>query len=165
MLDNVRSGLIIAGLVLLFGILMGIMMGLFEDGIKDLISAAVDAHPLAHVESLDTAKSKIFRWWQRAHFHATGIGAFTIALIAITAMSGLRPRVKRLTAILIGLGGLYSFAWFVMALKATTIGRPAAHEYLPAEIIVAVAIVSLLSGMGILFLNVAFKAFNAPQDG
>ena len=68
LLDNVRPGLIIAGLFLLFGILMGVGLGIFEDAIKDMINTGVDANPAAHVESLEKAKSKIFRWWQRAHF-------------------------------------------------------------------------------------------------
>ena len=164
MLDDVRFGLIVAGLCLLFGILMGVMLGLFEDGIKEMISAAVDSNLSAHAEPLSTAKSKIFRWWQRAHFHATGIGAFTIALVGITAMSNLRPGVKRLTALLIALGGIYPFSWLLMALKAPILGRPAAHHYFPAEVMVMIAVVCLLTGMGILFLNIAFKFFNAPLD-
>ncbi len=165
MLNNVKPGLIVAGLALLFGILMGVILGLFEDSIKELISAAVDSNPAAHTEALSTAKSKIFRWWQRAHFHATGIGAFTLALIAITAISGLRPGVKKLASLLIALGGLYPFSWLVMALKAPTLGRPIAHHYFPAQIIVFIAIVCLLTGMAILFLNICFNTFSDKEGG
>ena len=163
-LDDVRPGLIIAILVLLFGILMGVALGIFEETIKDMINSAVDAHPSAHTEALSKAKSKIFRWWQRAHFHATGIGAFTIALIAITALSSLNKPFKKWASLLIGIGSLYPFSWFLMSLKGPSLGRPAAHHYLPAEIIVFISIGCLLAGMAILLLNIIFNSFRATDN-
>jgi hypothetical protein len=160
LLDDVRPGLIIAGLVLLFGILMGVVMGIFEESIKDILSAAVEASSSVHVEGVARAKEKIFRWWQRAHFHAVGIGAFTLVMITITAISGLKPSVKRWASILIAMGGLYSFAWFLMALKAPSVGRPAAHHYLPVEMLVYISMVCLFIGMAILFANITFKLFS-----
>ena len=93
-------------------------------------------------------------------FHATGIGAFNLAMIAITAISGLKPCAKKLTSILIALGGLYPFSWFLMSLRAPYLGRPAAHHSLSVELLVYISIIGLLAGMAILFLNIAFKMFS-----
>lgn len=160
LLDDVRPALIIAGLVLLFGIFMGVAMGVFEDAIKDMINTAVDANAAVHIEGIVKAKSKIFRWWQRAHFHATGMGAFTMSMIVLCALSGLKQSARRWSATLIALGGLYSFSWFVMFLKAPQIGRPAAHHYLPVELIVYISMLCLFAGMFILFSNIVFRSFS-----
>ena len=160
LLDDVRPGLIIAGFVLLFGILMGVAMGIFEDSIKEMISMGVDANAANHLEGVAKAKGKIFRWWQRAHFHATGMGAFLIAMIAIAAISNLKPAIKRLSSILIAFGGLYPFSWFLLSLKAPSMGRPAAHHYLPAEMLVYISMICLFIGMAILFLNIIFRLFS-----
>jgi hypothetical protein len=160
LLDDVRPGLIIAGFVLLFGILMGVAMGIFEDSIKDMINMGVDANAAVHLEGAAKAKTKIFRWWQRAHFHATGMGAFLLAMIAIVAISNLKTGMKRLSSILIALGGLYPFSWFIMSLKAPALGRSVAHHYLPAELLVFISMICLFAGMAILFSNIIFKSFS-----
>jgi len=47
-----------------------------------------------------------------------------------------------------------------MSLKAPSMGRPAAHQYLPVEILVSISVITLLTGMAILFLNIIFKSFS-----
>ena len=156
--DEVRPDLIIAGAILLFGICLGISFGVFEENIKDYVKAGVLAHPLVHAAD-PVAHEKIWRWWQRAHFHATGIGAFTMAMIAVTAISGLASRSKRLVSILIGTGGFYSSSWLLMAIIAIDAGREVAHHALPVQLLVFTSIGSLLLGMGILFSNIIFGCF------
>jgi uncharacterized membrane protein YuzA (DUF378 family) len=157
-IKGVRIGLVIAGAVLLFGISLGISFGVFEDNIKELVNSGVDAHAEVHAGDPD-AKAKIFRWWQRAHFHATGIGAFTMAMIAVTALTGMKTGVKRVVSTLIGIGGIYSVAWLLMALKAPEIGRSAAHHAPDVTVVVFVSVGALLLGMAGLFSNIVFGLF------
>ncbi len=156
-LNDVKPGLILACATLLFGIALAVMFGVAEDAVKDAIAKGVAAHPALH-----DAKSpaKIWRWWQRAHFHATGIAAFTFALVGITALSGLRPVMKKLTSLLLGLGGLYPVSWLVMALLAPSMGRSAAHNALGVEVMVFVAVFGMLSGLGLLFSNILLGSFS-----
>ncbi len=152
-LKSVRPGLAIAIATLLFGIGMGILFGVNEDGVKGWINAGIAAHPELHdAKSAD----KIWRYAQRAHFHATGIGAFTLALIAVLSLSAMKKRLKKISAILIGLGGLYPMAWFSMFLLSPSMGRGAAHYALITELFVYVSIGGLLSGMGIFMASVFF---------
>ncbi len=162
LLKDVKLGLMLAGLFILFGICMGISFGIFEDVIKGMVRAGVDTFPLVHANDQDV-KYKIWRWWQRSHFHAVGIGAFTMAMIAICALSTLTPRMKRIASTLIGLGGLYSISWLLMALLAPEIGRKAAHHAPQILVIVYISVGSLLCGMGILFANIIFDLFKDKE--
>ena len=156
-LENVRPGLILAGIILLFGVCMGVVFGVMEDGVKQFIVDAIAAHPELHDAQ---SPAKIWRWWLRAHFHAVGIAAFTLALISITEFSGLSARMKKITSILHGLGGLYAVSWFAMALLAPSLGRDAAHHALPVLLLVLVGVGSLLIGIAILFSNIIFGWFS-----
>ncbi len=146
----VRPGILLSMLVLLFGIGMGVAFGVNEDGFKDYIAEGIAAHPEQHEAN---SPKKIWRYAQRAHFHATGVGAFTLALIMVTAFSSLSPRLKTFTSTLIGAGGLYSLAWFSNFWLAPTIGRHAAHEALITQLFVYVGVGALLLGMLLLFAN------------
>jgi len=150
----VRIGIALTILTLLFGIGMGILFGVNEDLVKDWISAGIAAYPGLHDAK---SSAKIWRYAQRAHFHATGIGAFTLGLVILVALSGMKERLKCLTAILIGLGGLYPLAWFSMFLLSPSMGRGPAHGAFITEFFVYVGVISLLSGMGILIANIFFS--------
>ncbi|MEE9613362.1 MAG: hypothetical protein V3W31_00220 [Thermodesulfobacteriota bacterium] len=156
-LDEVRPGLVLAGITLCFGIALAIAFGVAEDAIKTLVRDGVAANPDLHDEK---SPDKIWRWWQRAHFHATGIGAFTLALIAITALSDLSAKMKRAASLFFGVGSFYPLAWFFMALLGPSMGRSAAHHSLPVEAVVYLTIPCLLAGLALLFSNVIFGWFS-----
>lgn len=155
----VRPGIILAMLVLMFGITMGMGFGLNEDGFKDHIQSGIDAHPQLHDQK---SPGKIWRYAQRAHFHATGIGAFTLALIMVTAFTSMKDRLKTITSTLIGMGGFYSLAWYTQFLLAPDLGRHAAHEAFITKLIVDVSIAALLAGMLMLFAHLLFGFGHAP---
>lgn len=162
-IKTVKIGLLLVILSLVFGIAMGIYFGVAEDSVKSYISEGVAAHPEVH----DTkSKSKIWRYAQRAHFHANGIAAFSIGLIILTLFSSLKKPLKKLTAILIGLGGLYPLSWFSMFILAPSIGRSAAHHHFITEAFTYIGVTTLLLGIFLLSANLFLELFsdNLPDS-
>lgn len=143
-LSSVRWGLALALLCLMIGIGMGISFGVNEDAYQNFIAAGISAHPELHDTS---SQSAIWRWALRAHFHASGVGSFLIGLVIVVAMSGMSEMRKHVTAIGIGLGGLYPMAWFVMFYVAPSIGRKAARHHWLVETLTYVSVGGLLLGL------------------
>ncbi|MGD9850379.1 MAG: hypothetical protein AB7T38_03835 [Nitrospirales bacterium] len=98
---------------------MGILFGVNEDVFKDFVAQGIAANSEVH-----DAKSpdKIWRYAQRAHFHSTGIAAFSLGLIFLAMVSSLKPSYKKMSAIFLGLGSLYPLSWFSMFFLAPSIG-------------------------------------------
>ncbi len=153
---TIKVGLLLVMLTLIFGISLGMSFGIYEDSIQAYIAEGVAAHPEVHD---DKSNSKIWRYAQRAHFHATGIAAFSIGLVILVMFSSLKKKLKTTAAILIGLAGLYPLAWFTMFLLAPSIGRDAAHGHIITEMFTYVGIGGLLLGIAILSANLFFNMF------
>jgi len=149
----VRIGLILSMLTLLVGIGMGITFGVNEDGVKGYIKEGVASHQTLHDAK---SESRIWRYAQRAHFHATGVGAFALAMILLVGAVSMPRRWKVVSSMLIGIGSSYSMAWLSMFLLAPSLGRDAAHHALATEVITKVTVGSLMVGIGILFLYLLF---------
>lgn len=149
-LGSVRWGLFLVMLGLVFGFGLGVSFGVAEDAYKDYIAHGISAYPEHHDEK---SVDKIWRYAQRAHFHATGIAAFSLGLVLLTALSSLQPGLKAMTAISIGLGGLYPLSWFSMFVLAPSIGREAAHEHLSTELFTYIGVGGLALGILILSIN------------
>ncbi|MEQ1650349.1 MAG: hypothetical protein ABL898_17355 [Hyphomicrobiaceae bacterium] len=147
---TVRLGAALTLLGLSFGIGLGVAFGMFEDTFKNFIANGIKAMPAVHDAA---SKDKIWRYVQRAHFHAAGVGGFSLGLIFLVTMSSLRPKMKSLSAALIGMGSLYPLAWLNMFFMAPSIGREPAHANLVTEIFTFVGVGGLLLGMAILFAN------------
>lgn len=159
-LRDIRIGLAMVFLGLVFGISMGIAFGIDEDLFKDFIASGIAANPAVHDES---SPGKIWRYAQRAHFHATGIAAFSLGLIILLALSDMKARLKKLTSILIGLGGLYPLAWLNMFVLAPAIGRGAAHEQFLTLLLTYVGVGGVGTGVLLLIMNLFFGA--SADDG
>ncbi len=155
-LSPVKIGLFLALLLLIFGLSMGIGFGIAEDSFKDFIAQGVAAYPDVHDEK---STSKIWRYAQRAHFHATGISAFSLVLILLVLFSSLKDKMKTVASTAIGLVGLYPLAWFTMFILSPTIGRSAAHHHIITETLTYVGTGSLLIGLAILFSNLFLGLF------
>ena len=145
-LSPVKLGLALVLIALAINIALGAMFGLNEDLFQNYIRDGIAAHPNLFP---DAAKEQAFmwRWVQRAHFHAGGISAFSLALVVLTALSGMSALRKKITAALIGLSVFYPLAWFVMFLDAPSIGRKAAHRTLLAELLTQVGVGGLCLGL------------------
>ena len=152
-IDSVKIGLLLVMLTLLFGIGLGVTFGIVEDSVKTYISEGVAAHPDLHDEQ---SNGKIWRYAQRAHFHATGIAAFSIGLVLLVLHSSLGIKAKKLASVLIGLGGLYPLSWFTMFILAPGIGRNAAHHHFMTEAFTYVGVTGLVAGIALLVANLYF---------
>ena len=155
-LPLVKIGLALVMVGLLFGVFMGVAFGVQEDAFKSYIADGVAANPAVHdAKSTD----KIWRYAQRAHFHATGISAFSLGLVILVMGSDLTPALKRLTSLFIGLSSLYPLSWFSMFLLAPSIGRGPAHHHLLTEFFAFSGVGGLLLGLFCLCANLFFGVF------
>jgi hypothetical protein len=152
----VKLGLTLVLAGLLFGIGLGISFGVNEDAYRDYIETGVAAHPELHD---DRSRDKIWRYAQRAHFHATGIAAFSIGLILLVMSSSLKKKLKTMAALLIGLGSFYPLAWFTMYRLAPDIGRGPAHDHILTELFTYIGVAGLLAGLFILMANLLLGLF------
>ena len=157
-LNEVRIGLALVLLSLAFGIGMGVSFGVNEDMYKSRIAEQVLANPEVHDAN---SKDKIWRYAQRAHFHATGIAAFSLGLIILLMFSDMKEGAKKWSSILIGLGGLYPLAWFSMYILAPSIGRGPAHHHFMTELFTYVGVGGLLIGFLMLLANLFAGLFRS----
>ena len=149
-IGSVRIGLVLSMLTLMFGIGMGVLFGVNEEGVKGYIEQGIAANQERHD---DKSASKIWRYAQRAHFHATGVGAFALAMVILIAAIPMSRALKQVTSILIGVGSLYALAWFSMFWLAPALGRHAAHDALVTQLITKATVACLSLGVLILFIH------------
>lgn len=154
-MNDIKIGLALVMLCLAFGIGLGVTFGINEDMFKERIAEQVAANPSVHDES---SNSKIWRYAQRAHFHATGISAFSLGLLLLLLHANMKAGTRKITSILIGLGGLYPLAWFNMYLFAPAIGRGPAHDHILTEIFTYVGVGALVIGFLMLCANLFLGA-------
>ena len=155
-LGKVKTALAMVFLALVFGVDMGISFGVNEDVYKDYIASEIQAHPDVHDEK---SQSKIWRYAQRAHFHSTGIAAFSLGLIILVMFSGMKSRLKTATSFFIGLSGFYPLSWFTMFMLAPSIGRDPAHHHFLTELFTYTGVGGLLLGMLLLAGNLFLGLF------
>lgn len=156
-LTSIKAGLALVMLCLLFGIGLGVTFGVNEGLFETYVAQGIAAHPELHDAS---SPQKIWRYAQRAHFHATGIAAFSIGLLLLVSASSLKLEFKKIAALLIGLGGCYPLAWFTMFAVAPSIGRDAAHAHPVTELLTYVGVGGLLLGVAILLANLFLGLFS-----
>lgn len=158
---NIKIGLALVMLGLLFGIGLGITFGVNEAFFETYVAQGIAAHPEIHDAN---SPEKIWRYAQRAHFHATGIAAFSIGLLLLVSASSLKQRFKTITAVFIGLGSLYPLAWLTMFIVAPSIGRDAAHAHPVTELLTYTGVGGLLLGIAILLANLFLGLFSERND-
>jgi len=155
-LSAVKAGLAIVLLGLFFSVALGISFGVNEDAFKGYVAEGIAAHPEVHDEK---SKDKIWRYAQRTHFHAGGISAFCLGLIILVMFSDMRPRLRNVSSILIGLGSFYPLAWLSMFFLAPSIGRDPAHDHILTKLLTFVGVGGILLGSFFLLANLFLGLF------
>jgi len=145
-LGPVKIGLALVLITLAINIGLGAMFGLNEDLFQTYIKTGIAANPTLFPDAAKEA-GYMWRWVQRAHFHAGGIGAFSLGLVILTALTDMTALRKKITAGLIGLSVFYPMAWFAMFYYAPQIGRSAAHHLFVVELLTDVGIGGLCLGL------------------
>ncbi len=141
----------------MFGIGLGIAFGAKEEVFKSYISENIQLNPTVHD---DKSKDKIWRYVQRAHFHSSGIAAYSLALLLIILVSKMKDSIKSFSATMIGIGTLYSFSWYLMFYLAPLIGRDAAHNHILTESVVYISTGAFLIGLFMIFSSIFLDMFN-----
>jgi len=160
----VIPGLLISFLAIVVGTGLGMAFGLYEDQIKDGLLADVKAHPQIHEQTPDNFKKQVgdgWRYFQRAHFHAQGLGALGVGIIVVLALSWVSASVKKWLALATGVGALlYPFCWLLMGLRIGSMGKQAAHA--SVDWLAALSIPLFFGGM-MLTLLILFLGWLFPQ--
>lgn len=150
------------------GVFIAILFGINEEMFINRIHAGLERNvkiqqiqsPEEKAAKIGTETDKNWRYYQRFHFHATGIGAMMMGLLLfIYSLNGPR-RSLNVAAYLISVGGFfYPFVWLFAAIYGPEMGRAEAKE--------AFAVLGYMGGLfllgGIWTLVLAFR-YNLRQN-
>jgi len=133
-LRELRLGVLLAFLGVLFGFGMGGVFGAFEEPLKAGLKADAEA-VAATVYAGDAAKvkevlDKSWAYYKRAHLHGGAIGAAALAAILCIALVGAGPwRLRQIAAIALGVGALgYPIFWLLAGARAPGLGSTGAAK-------------------------------------
>lgn len=132
-LMEMRVGLLLGLLTLVYGFGLGVSFGAREEAIMDHLRANGVAvlEPVYHSDeaALDKVLSTSWGCFKRAHLHANGLGTTAIALILVLAAVSAERRINQVAALALGLGALgYAFFWMLAGLRAPGLGGADAAE-------------------------------------
>ncbi|MDP7422014.1 MAG: hypothetical protein QGH40_09040 [bacterium] len=124
---QVRYGLLLVLITLLYGFGLGGVFGLFEDDIKGHLKTkagqVLSTTYNGDASQLKKVTDKSWTYFKRAHVHAIGLGTASLGLIFFVLFLGIDRRLKSITALCLGLGSLgYSFFWMLAGLVAPGMG-------------------------------------------
>lgn len=135
MLDKAPFAISILGMIA--GVSIAILFGVNEDFFKGRISdGLLQNEKIMAIESdeereakLETEAEKNWRYYQRFHFHSTGIGAMTLATLLLTLHIPASRTLLFTTRYMLSLGGFfYPFVWLFAGMYGPTMGRSEAKE-------------------------------------
>ena len=156
---DVRIGILLSLLTLLFGFILGGLFGAVEDKIKghlkDDAQAVFDTVYKGDSVNMKKVTDKSWIYLKRAHLHANGLGAISLAAILLLMFMPTALLLKKFTAICLGLGSLgYSLFWMFAALKAPGLGSTGAAKEALGFLAIpssALCVIGLISTLLIVF--------------
>ncbi len=174
-LANVRWGILLALLTIIFGQALGVAFGVFEDAMKGYLKAegerAFEAVYAGNRGQLDATVTKSWSYFKRAHLHAGGMGTTALALITLVALLPGQRRFQRESAAALSAGALgYAVFWLMAGMRAPALGGTAAAKESLAWL--ALPSVGLFVGTTLLFaawtvvslFSIASHGPDAPSD-
>ena len=132
-----RIPFFLALLSIVGGVFISILFGLNEDIFKNKISEGLNKNtsiqkiidPAEKAEKIKSESDKNWRYYQRFHFHATGIGAMMIGILLFLSLLQAPQKSVQIASYLTSIGGLlYPFVWLFAAMYGPEIGRDRAKE-------------------------------------
>lgn len=135
-LHPVRYGLAFGFVAILYGWSLGVFFGVGEDRLRERFIAEAEANRHLYLQNAGSeaaATSAIkrmdetaWRYFLRAHLHAGGIGSIAVGGSLVLALLSVRPALKQLASILLGLGATgYPVFWMLAGLRAPGLGSTA----------------------------------------
>lgn len=135
MKEKIPFGIAILGMV--GGVFIAILFGVNEDFFKNRIASGLAKNqkiqslsdPEAKATKLKAEAEKNWRYYQRFHFHSTGIGAMSLSLLIFLSFIVASAKWKLAAAYLTSTGGFfYPFIWLFAAIYGPIWGRGEAKE-------------------------------------
>ncbi len=132
-----RIPFVIAILTLIGGVFISIVFGANEDFFKDKIKEGLSKNEkinliqdAAEKDAVLKAESeKNWRYYQRFHFHSTGIGAMVMGVLLFISFLSAPQGIKNITSYATAVGGfLYPYIWLFAAIYGPELGRDVAKE-------------------------------------
>ncbi len=128
---------IIALVCILGGVGISILFGLNEELFKNRISEGLQQNvkiqqivdPAQKASKMAAEADKNWRYYQRFHFHATGIGAMMMGILLLLERLKAPRKHKNIAAYMVAIGGtLYPFVWLFAGIYGPEMGRSEAKE-------------------------------------
>ncbi len=119
------------------GVFISILFAVNEDLFKSKISSGLEKNikiqqitdPQVKEEKIKSESEKNWRYYQRFHFHATGIGAMMMGILLFLSRLRAPKKHKSIASYLIAVGGfLYPFVWLFAGIYGPEMGRSEAKE-------------------------------------
>ena len=119
------------------GVFIAILFGANEAMFQDRITAGLEQNttiqaisdPVARAATIESETGKNWRYYQRFHFHSTGIGAMMMGLLLFLLRVEAPEKLKLAAAYLTSVGGfLYPFVWLFAGIYGPEMGRHQAKE-------------------------------------
>ena len=132
-----RIPYLIAILTLIGGVFISILFGYNEDYFQNNIKEGLKKNekvnqiqdPVEKAAVLKAEAEKNWRYYQRFHFHSTGIGAMIMGVLLFVSFLSAPEKIKIITSYTVSIGGfLYPYVWLFAAIYGPEMGRNAAKE-------------------------------------
>lgn len=119
-------GTVLSLLTLFYGFGLGAAFGIAEDGIKGSLKASAQVHGAVYngdKSEMSKVTDKAWTYFKRAHLHANGMGAASLAIIILLSLIKRCAVMSKITAMGLGAGAMgYSIFWMVAGIKAPGLG-------------------------------------------
>ena len=119
------------------GVFISILFGVNESLFKDKIARDIlKNEKIMSMSDYDARESKIkkeegknWRYYQRFHFHTTGIATMALGVLLLLGLSSAPRKIKLVSSYMVSIGGfLYPYVWLFAALYGPIMGRHEAKE-------------------------------------
>ena len=132
-----KAPFIIALSGMILGVIIAILFGVNESLFKDKISNDLKLNQkIMQIEDVEKReiiiqkeKVKNWRYYQRFHFHSTGISSMTLVVLILLSFSLAPSKHKTIASYMTSVGGFfYPFVWLFAAMYGPLWGRSVAKE-------------------------------------
>jgi len=139
---NVKLGILVSMIAILFGGSLGLSFGCCEGDIKDFFNAEADAVFNEKYDGQQVKKDKVvnkaWTYVKRAHLHSQAMGVIAIAFSLLVAWLKFSPKIQLGVSLLSGFGSL-GYGVFWLAAAALAPGMGSTHDAKEAVGLVALA--------------------------